>query len=142
MSDINALVEQFMSKLKEQNPSATPDVLQKIESSVRKYLGANLSMASEPGTVDNLYKFILASLNVFYGSNYSKRLADSWFFVSWTPGIEAKNAIASAMCVACLSTRKNEKFAAFVRDLTMRDWNEKMSVWDVICIVPFFFILE
>ncbi len=133
-------LNKFMERFDLQFPYAHAQDRDKVLACVTDFLTAGEGFLDLPANDDNVFNFMVEAMRTRYGVNEGKLFVREWS-KAYTPGTPKNISMAMFMCMACLALRGQE-LAATVRDTAIREWTESMTVWELMCLVPFFFTLK
>lgn len=116
-----------------------------IRREVSKLLVSGKEFADKPATLDNTFNFVVEALSALYSKEGALRTANlgraSIPEEVTDPGL-AMAYFQKAICIELRSkdaVLDSDRLSAQVFELTKERFSDKMSVWDLMCLVPFFF---
>lgn len=144
MADTNKddLVARFMMATVQQFKRLDVDDRSAIYIRVTSYVDAGLQFANLPATADNIRDYMKAALSVQpkWGPNSVRDNIRSWSLFSDTPNQDEVVGVAMLMSLACFGITNNSDLSAKVRDIVLVKWTKDSTVWDIVCLIPFFVI--
>ncbi len=135
------MVKRFMDKFDKLYLNIPSDVRERVVKCVEAIVEVGKEHSQKPVTVENLEIFMTAGMMTQYGQNYSKKMVQDWSRDAYHPQADAARGIAIFMYQACLAIQGQEA-ANHILNIPPEVWVEQPSVWDALCVVPFFFILK
>ncbi len=133
-------ISKFMERFDLQFPDIDIASRTKVLACIEDFVAAGENTIDLPANDDNVVAFMTAAMKTRYGPNFARDSVREWVKM-YTPGLPANIGMAMFMSMACLGLR-GEKLATIVRDTVLSDWTDKMTVWELMCLVPFFFTLK
>ncbi len=116
-----------------------------IRISVDKLLISGKEYADKPATLDNIFNFVVTALSALYGEEDALKVANLAKGSIPTSVKEPGLAMAHFQETVCKELRSRDaildskRLSAQVFEATKENFSDKMSVWDLMCLVPFFF---
>ncbi len=134
-------VNKFMAAFDKTYLNIAPDIRDRVVECLNGFVEAGKDHIDKPANAENLELFMVSAMMTKYGPNFSKKTVQNWSRFAYHPQANQTGGVAIFMYQACLEIQ-GEKAASIILAMPVETWTDKLTVWEALCIVPFFFIVK